>query len=273
LSPLRGSRGRRVLVLVVVAIALTVAASAARADGDPASDVLLTQDVFLPYSSPAPATEAELQQVVDGVYEHGDRIRVALIYEPTDLGSVGSLFGKPEDYAHFLSIELGLWYVGPLLVAMPAGFGFYDNGRPTADAEGVLQSIHVDAATPDALAQSATTAVERLAAADALRSPDVRAPLVTAHPASARLGKQATLHFDLFDDSGRTAAVVRVWERGALLATLNAPMQFAIGARPVGVRWRVPSKLASRQLRYCVVATDSAGNRSTPTCAPFIRVT
>ena len=209
---------------------------------------------------------------MDDVYAHGNRLRVALIYDQSDLGSVGSLFGRPDDYAHFLAIELGLWYVGPLLVAMPAGFGMYDGGRATAAENGVLRSLHVDAASPDALVNSATAAVQRLAIAGALVSPDIRAPLVTAHPAFAQRGRQATLHVDVFDDSGRSKAVVRVYEDRRLLATRGSPMQFAIAARKIGVPWQVPAKLASRRLRYCVVAIDPSGNRSEPACAPFLRV-
>jgi hypothetical protein len=266
----RGSRLYRAFALAVVAAALT--AAVARADGDPASDTLLVQNVFFPYSSPAPSAQAALQGAVNDVYAHGDRIKIALIYDPTDLGSVGSLFGKPDDYAHFLAIELSLWYVGPVLVAMPAGFGVYDGGRSTAAEEAVLHTLRVDATSPDDLAHSATAAVQRLEAADALGSSDIRAPLVTAYPAFAQRGKEATLRFDVFDDSGRSKALVRVYERRSLLATLATPMRFAIGTRKVGVNWHVPAKLASRQLRYCVVAVDPAGNRSAPTCAPFLRV-
>jgi hypothetical protein len=266
----RGSRVRRAIALAAVAAFL--AAPAARADGDPPSDILISQNVYFPYSSPTRAARTVLQRAVDDVYAHGNRLRVALIYDPTDLGSVGSLFGKPDDYAHFLSIELRLWYVGPLLVAMPAGFGVYDGGRSTAAEDGVLRSLRVDAASPDNLADSATAAVERLAAADALSSLDVRAPLVTAHPAFAQRGKRATLRFDVFDDSGRSKAVVRVYEDRLLLATLAWPMQFGIATRKVGVPWQVPAKLVSRRLRYCVVAVDPSGNRSVPACAPFLRV-
>ena len=266
----RGSHVRRTIALAAVAAFL--AAPAARADGDPASDILISQNVYFPYSSPTRAAQTALQRAVDDVYGHGNRLRVALIYDPTDLGSVGALFGKPDDYAHFLSIELGLWYVGPLLVVMPAGFGVYDGGRSTAAEDGVLRSLRVDAASPDNLANSATAAVESLAAADALSSPDVRAPLVTAHPAFARRGKRATLRFDVFDDSGRSKAVVRVYEDRLLLATLASPMHLGIGTRKVGVPWLVPAKLVSRRLRYCVVAVDPSGNRSVPACAPFLRV-
>jgi hypothetical protein len=245
---------------------------AARADGDPASDFLISQNVYFPYSSPTRVARSALQHAVDDVYVHGNRLRVALIYDPSDLGSVGSLFGSPDDYAHFLAVELGLWYVGPLLVAMPAGFGVYDGGRSTAAEDGVLRSLHIDAASPDTFANSVTVAVERLANGGALGSSDIRAPLVTAHPAFAQRGRRATLHFDVFDDSGRSKAVVRVYEERRLLATRASPMRFGIATRTVGVPWHVPPKLVSRRLRFCVVAVDPSGNRSTPACAPFLRV-
>ena len=71
---------------------------------------MLTQSVFYPYQSPSPPVRAALDQAVAGVYLHGNRVKVAVIYTAEDLGSVPSLFGQPADYAHFLAIELGLWY-------------------------------------------------------------------------------------------------------------------------------------------------------------------
>ena len=222
--------------------------------------------------APSQAAETALQQTVDDVYAHGDRIKVALIYNQTDLGAIPSLFGRPTDYAHFLGIELGLWYVGPLLVVMPAGFGIYDGGRSTVAEDAVLRSLRVDATSPDGLTRSATTAVQRLASASALDSADIRAPLVTPYPASAKRGKSATLHFDVFDDSGRSSALVRIYESGRLVATLAAQMQFQIGTRHASVVWPVPKHLRSRKLRFCVVASDPSGNRSAPACALFLRV-
>jgi hypothetical protein len=254
------------------AVVCCIAASAAHADGDPASDTLVQQNVFFSYQAASRPARTALQRAVTTVYLHGDRLKVAVILDPTDLGSVGSLFGKPDAYAHFLAIELGLWYVGPLLVVMPAGFGIYDGGRPTTAEESVLDGLHVDATSPDDFVNSAVVAVERLAAAGALRSADVRAPLVTAHPAFAKRGKPARLRFDLFDDSGRSEAVVRVYANRRLLATLPSPMRFAVGTRPAEVRWPVPPKLVSRRLRFCVVATDPGGNRTDPVCAPFLRI-
>ena len=257
---------------LAAAITSALAATAVRADGDPASDVLLDRNVFVPYESPSPAAGAELERAVAAVYRQGDRVKVAVIFTKEDLGAVPSLFGQPADYAKFLGIELGLWYAGPLLVVMPSGFGIYDAGRSTAPEQQVLRSLSVTAGSPDDLVHSATTALERMVAAGALRSADITAPFVTAYPASATRGKTAKLHLDLYDDSGRTNAVVRVYERGSLLATLASPMAFAVGTRRVAVRWPVPEKLRSRQLRFCVVAADPSGNRSKRACAPFLRV-
>jgi len=265
--------GRHAFALAVVVVVATLPVPTARGDGDPASDTLLEQSVYFPYGSPSQSVRAALQQAVDGVYAHGGRVKVALIYTQTDLGAIPSLFGKPADYAHFLGIELGLWYVGPLLVVMPAGYGIYDGGRSTTAADSVLGSLHVDASSPDGLTRSATTAVQHLASASALDSPDSKAPLVTVYPASARRGKPATLHFDLFDDSGRSNAVVRVFEAGRLVATLRSPAQFAIATRHAAVQWPVPLRLRSRRLRFCVVASDPSGNRSASACALFLRVT
>lgn len=137
---MRRTRARRALALAAAALAVAAGPAApARADGDPASDTLLEQNVYFPYRPPTPAAEAALRRAVDGVYADGNRVKVALIGDVTDLGSITSLYGKPADYAHFLGVELGLWYVGPLLVVMPAGFGVYDGGRSTAAEEDVLR--------------------------------------------------------------------------------------------------------------------------------------
>lgn len=270
---LRGRSGVRWALVLTVAAATAVTASWAQADGDPASDTLLEQNVFFSYDAPSQAARLALQQAVGRIYAQGNRIKVAVIYDQTDLGSIPSLFGHPADYAHFLGIELGHWYVGPLLVVMPAGVGIYDGGRSTAAEQAALGSLRVDASSPDGLTESATTALQQLAAASALASTDIRAPLVTAYPASAGRGKPAILRFDLYDDSGRTRAVVRVYENGALVATLSTQMRFQIGTRHASVTWQVPKRLRSRRLRFCAVASDPAGNRSAPTCAPFLRVT
>jgi hypothetical protein len=260
------------IAAAAAALASGAWATAARADGDPASDYLLAQNVFLPVEAQSQAAASALEKAADAVYLHGDRVRVAVIYAPDDLGSVPSLFGNPGGYARFLGLELSLWYVGPLLVVMPSGFGIYDGGRPTAAAEQTLQSLTVPEGSADDLVGAAAEAVAALQSAHALDSPDVRAPLVTVHPASAVRGKVATLHFDVFDDSGRSSALVRIFEGVALLGTIRSPGAFSIGTRATQVAWHVPARLRTRSLRFCVVATDPAGNASRPACAPFLRI-
>jgi hypothetical protein len=258
---------------LVVAVALAVAAApASLADGDPASDVLLGQNVYFPAEAPSALVSDALERVAGSAYRHGQRVKVAVIYSPSDLGSVPSLYGDAPGYARFLSLELSLWYVGPLLVVMPDGFGVYDGGRSTAAAEAALGSVRIGSSTPDDLTRSATAALEALGAAGSLRSPDVRAPLVTPHPATAMRGKETTLRFDLYDDSGYSAAVVRVYEQGTVIATLASHEAYSAATRSVALRWHVPAVLRSRRLRFCVVASDRAGNRGKPTCAPFLRV-
>lgn len=258
--------------LAAFILAALILAPGVRADGDPPSDYLLLQNVYIPNQAPSPALATALRLAVGQVYARGDRLKVALVYDATDLGAIPSLYGKPSEYAHFLGVELGLWYVGPLLVVMPVGFGIYDGGRSTAAEEQALRGLSVSAASPDDLASSAAIAVRRLATAHALTSPDVKAPLVTAHPAFATRGRTVLLHFDVFDDSGRSSAVVRVYDDGSPVARFTSPTRFKIGTRNAVVRWPVPARLRSRRLSFCVVASDPAGNRSKPACALFLRV-
>jgi hypothetical protein len=263
---------RAALAAAVASAVAAVAAPAATADGDPASDVLLFQNVYYPAQAASQASCEALERVASAVYRRGERVKVAIVYDASDLGSVPSLYDDATGYARFLGLELGLWYAGPLLVVMPVGFGVYDGGRPTLAAAAALQSVGVASSTPDDLTRTATAALEALDAAGALRSPDVRAPLVTPRPASATRGKEATLRFELYDDSGYSSAVVLVYENRSIVARLASQEAFAIGTRNVVLRWPVPAGLQSRRLRFCVVASDPAGNRSVPACAPFLRV-
>src|SRR6201987_874364 len=90
------------LALTVFAVVLTPAS--ARADGDPASDVLLGENVFYPYS---PAVSAGLQKTLNAETAPAPRfhfpIKVALTPAPTDLGAIPALFDKPRQYADFLA--------------------------------------------------------------------------------------------------------------------------------------------------------------------------
>src|SRR4051794_37508356 len=91
-----------IATLALTLVAATLAADAARADGDPASDVLYSANLFLPYSAPVPAPLARrLRGALQAAQASGRPLLVALIAGPLDLGAVSSLYGKPERYARF----------------------------------------------------------------------------------------------------------------------------------------------------------------------------
>jgi hypothetical protein len=159
-----------VRLLITLLLALLVPASA-WANGDPASDVLPVQEVFLPFEAPVSKSAAgDLQKTVSAANGKGYRIRVALIPYTGDLGTAVSLWGRPQDYARFLGEEIAFAYKGRLLVAMPSGFGFYEQGRPAQKELRVLAKVK-PGTTPTPLAESATTAVRALAAASGVTVP------------------------------------------------------------------------------------------------------
>ena len=162
---------RRVLVLAAAAALLAV--PAARANGDPASDVLLTQKVFFPLDAPLPDSDREaLQKTVDEANARGYPIRVALIPFTSDLGTAVSLWRHPQDYSKFLGSELAFVYAKRLLVVQPSGFGVYNHNKPVAKEQRVLARVAVGK-TPVALTQSATAAVRALAASEGITLPEV----------------------------------------------------------------------------------------------------
>ena len=159
-------RAAAALALALVAAALTFAmAPSARADGDPASDYLITQKVFFPYDLKVPpAKQQQLVALVDEANRAGFTLRVALISSSYDLGSITSLWQKPQTYARFLGAELKYVYKNRLLVVMPNGFGFNRPGRSAAPEYAVLAKIPVKPG-PTGLADSSLAAVQALAKA------------------------------------------------------------------------------------------------------------
>jgi hypothetical protein len=149
--------------MIAVALAMT-AAGAAHADGDPASDVLYTDQVFFPYNTTvSKSAQDALVGTVHSANSAGYPIRVALIAQQSDLGAISSLWKKPRQYAKFLSLELGFIYKGSLLIVMPSGLGFAHFKRETEADYQTLSTIRV-AAGQDGLSQTAVQAVTMLAA-------------------------------------------------------------------------------------------------------------
>jgi hypothetical protein len=242
-------------------------AGSAAANGDPASDVLLTDNVYLPYDAPTASTAAGLGRAVERAYTRHFRIKVAVIANQVDLGDVPSLFGKPSQYAKFLGIELESVYVGPLLIVMPAGFGIYDGGRSTAAEERVLETLSVEGPGSEALTHTAARAVDRLVSAGALRSKDIRAPFVAALPATVRRGAVGQLMFRVGDDSGWARVVATIMVKSRAVATRRSPLLRVRPTKPVSLRWKAIRNLPKRGVQLCALAADAAGNRSATVCS------
>lgn len=161
---------RRCIVLLTLALLLSPAT--AIADGDPASDVLLGQDIFLPYApnTVSPPVAAALKATMARTKQQGYEVKVALIAEERDLGSAGQLLTKPQAYANLLTQEISLNVAHGsgvkqprVLTVQPAGLGGNNLGDNAGDAlDGVLPA----SSAPDELARTAAIAVGKLAAAD-----------------------------------------------------------------------------------------------------------
>ena len=165
---------KRVVVVVLLVFASTC--GVARADGDPASDYLYTQKVFVPFDvakQPGP-----LAADIEGATKAGFTIRVAIIGSAYDLGSVPSLWRQPRLYARFLGAELAFVYKQRLLIVMPNGFGFFWKGHPVTREYAALAKIKIGAGGAGLLT-AARTAVQALAADANVRVQPAAAPKST----------------------------------------------------------------------------------------------
>jgi hypothetical protein len=191
------------LISAVVAGALLALPGSAHADGDPASDVLISDTVFVGYQAPSAATTTKLRRTVAAARKAGQPVRVAVIQSPQDLGALGNLWGHPREYARLLAQELGnpveqgaAGRREELIVVMPAGYG--TSGVP-ASVERDLRNVEIgDTSDPDALGAAAGYGVQELAKA-------------TGHPVPAAFAKPKT-------DSGGSGGLIVVLVVVALLA-------------------------------------------------------
>ena len=157
---------RRVASLLAAAILVAALVPvSALGDGDPASDVLLGQNVYYPYSPPVPrSVQATLNAETAAAKKAGLPLKVALIATAVDLGVIPELFGQPQNYAKFLDKEISFQGPQPLLVVMPGGYGAQSlSAKATAALKGLAPP---KGKTSTALAQAATIAVAKIAAAD-----------------------------------------------------------------------------------------------------------
>jgi hypothetical protein len=225
----RRLRGTTAALCAALAMLGAVHAPAARADGDPASDVLAEQSLFIPAGTSFPAAaQAQLRQVVAAARTAGYPVRVALIAQRSDLGAITPLWRNPSGYARFLGTELSDVYRGALLVVMPNGYGVWIVGRQSAPAAQLnhlgasLQGVTL-AGTGADTAAAAVTAVRRMAASAGHALP---APTATALPGAG-------------GSSGPGAIAIAALAAGALL--IAAAWTASLRARP----WRGSEGVAS----------------------------
>jgi hypothetical protein len=153
----------RLLPVLAVVAALAIAPPAAQADGDPASDVLLLQDVYLPYAPGVPGPLARtITNLLKTTRKAGFPLKVAIVADAKDLGAVPQFFGKPQQYAPFLQSEIAFNSKRPLLVVMPAGYGAA--ALPKGSETGLQGLDPPKSANGDDLGRSAIAAIVKLSA-------------------------------------------------------------------------------------------------------------
>jgi hypothetical protein len=210
-------RGRALSAALVLAAGLpALAAPAAQADGDPASDILLYQNAYLPYGQVLPARIQEnVQQVAANANGAGFPLRVAVLGSEDDMGAVVAMYGKPKQYARFLH---GEFVAGPaaytrhansatrarsgaagraaqaaLLVVMPNGYGVA--GPVPTGAVRAVESTPVDARDGLSLGEAAVKGVAKLAQASGHRIEVPADPLAeAAAPDTGARTKPAVVH-------------------------------------------------------------------------------
>lgn len=167
---------------LLVALSLAGARAAiAQADADPASDMLVGQNVFYPYSPPpSSALQSALNAEANATGRTHFQIKVAMIASPMDLGGIPNFFGKPQPYADFLDQEIAFGHPHPpLLVVMANGYGVRGLPQP---AVALAASLPKPAGGhSDDLARAALAALPKLATA-------------SGHPIPAKSASSATGH-------------------------------------------------------------------------------
>ena len=249
--------------LIAILVALLVAAgvpAAAIGDGDPGSDVLVHQSLFVASDAGVSiAQQVRLTEVLRAVARAGVPVRVAIIARPDDLGAVTALWHKPRAYAQFLGYELSLSYKQRLVVVMPDGLGFYWLHHSSATAYRSLAHVSIGAGGPG-LAAAAQAAVARLAAdagvklpatvtaADAARAPGSHAGTpaaraVSSPPARSRApaASQAGIPWTLI-----VVLVVVVLGTGGVLVL----MRRVLARRLSGRAGRLPTRLTTDRRRW-----------------------
>ncbi len=160
---------RLVRAALLGALLATALPGVARANGDPASHVLPTQDVYFPSTGVSPAWKETLTKVAAQARAARFPMKVALIYDAQDLGTAAQTLSDPQAYTRILAPQLAFNERPRVLVVMKAGFGGDNLGQRVDEA---LRGLDPSAdGPPDVLARVATVAVARLATLNGHRVP------------------------------------------------------------------------------------------------------
>jgi cytochrome c biogenesis protein CcmG/thiol:disulfide interchange protein DsbE len=153
------------LAALVALLSCLLLPAAALADGDPGSDVLLDQNLFAYWDAHLTASQQlRVGALLDATAHAGAPVRVAIIAQRDDLGTVAALWHKPQQYAEYLGYEISLSYSGRLLIVMPNGYGVYWKGNPrgAAKLKAALTGERPRDAGASALVGATVSAVQRI---------------------------------------------------------------------------------------------------------------
>jgi cytochrome oxidase Cu insertion factor (SCO1/SenC/PrrC family) len=256
-----------VLMLIAVALMAAVRPPFALADGDPASDYLVGNQVFLTAQSSAESPSGrQLLSLVRAANRARFSIRVAVISSEYDLGGVTALWRKPRIYARFLGLELSAAYKQRLLVVMPNGFGFNWPGHQTEPEYRVLAKIPIGAGA-GGVAAAADTAVRRLAAAGGVAVPTSSRTATTAGRSHA--GSSVAII------AAAAAALVAMlalgiagWRRRPRVSVALKSSSALWGAIPRGLRWAISALVALCAITVAVTVVALNG-RSAGAATPI----
>lgn len=242
---------RQLIALLMLLLVVAAVPAGALGDGDPGSDVLVYQSLFV--ASDAGLTvgqQVELTGVLRSAARAGVPVRVAIIARASDLGAVTALWHQPRAYAQFLGYELSLAYKQRLVVVMPNGLGFYWLDHSSATAYRSLAHVSVGAGA-GGLAVAAQAAVVRLAADAGVRLPAAGTAASEAGASGSHAGRSAAKA--LFSPAGRSEAPAasQGGVPGALIVMIGVValatggflvLSRRVRARPrlTGRAWRLP---------------------------------
>jgi hypothetical protein len=154
---------RRKAIVWAALAACLAAPQVARANSDPASHFLTTENVFYPYQqSISKDLKAKLAGATAAAKKAGYPIKVAIIATGADLGGVSNFFNQPARYAGYLGPQIGFnRKTQPLLIVMPAGLATFQAGPKASTA---IDGVEVEEGG-DGLARAALEGVSNLSAA------------------------------------------------------------------------------------------------------------